>query len=390
MGSDFMSQFQAGWQLGQQRKENARRDQELQMEQERQRQDDERRKAVFELQQEEFKLRKKQLAAEEHASRLNAAKEAFQMRTQAASMQGLPSPTAGEVGVPQQGPEMAGPPVSQVQVPQPSMAMPNPMEGQPDISMPVLTGQQQQEMAQAEEQRKMRQALGMERARLQGAEQFKIADDERTAALAAQRDAQTSARSEAAAVRAEQRATAKETATKAKEGDFGIAKSEGERKTVSMSQFTVSKMPEWKEWVRKNADTFGPVGGRLTKLQQSGLGQAFGMKPSGDIAKRQAEFAIMRNNMINALSGAAVSPQEFERLKQQVPELTDPPEVVQAKLDVLDEYFRSNLSRFQAKIPSVAGESAPQGDSGPQPGTVEDGYRFKGGDPANPNSWEKV
>lgn len=34
-------------------------------------------------------------------------------------------------------------------------------------------------------------------------------------------------------------------------------------------------------------------------------------------------------------------------------------------------------------------QSAPS-QSGPQPGHVEDGYRFKGGNPADPNAWEPV
>jgi hypothetical protein len=161
MPNDFLAQFQAGFQMGQSRNENARRNQELMMEQQRQQQMQEQRAAAFTLQQEEFALRKKQLAAEEHAHKLNAAKEAFQQRMEANQLQNMPPPTAADVGIPEQGPEMAGPMASQVNVPQPTMAMPSAMQGQPDIQMPVPTGRQQQDMAAAEQQRKMREALGM-------------------------------------------------------------------------------------------------------------------------------------------------------------------------------------------------------------------------------------
>lgn len=36
------------------------------------------------------------------------------------------------------------------------------------------------------------------------------------------------------------------------------------------------------------------------------------------------------------------------------------------------------------------GAGASAGRSGPQPGMIEDGHRFKGGDPANPANWEAV
>lgn len=300
MGSDFMNQFQAGWQLGQQRNENTRREQELRMEQERQRQEQERRTAAFELQQEEFKLRKKQLAAEEHASRLEAAKEAFQMRTEAAKMQGLPTPTAAEVGVPQQGPEMAGPPVGQVNVPQPMQAMPNPMEGQPDIQMPVLTGPQQQEMAQAAQQRKMRELLGMKTVEVQAAEAarepFRVRDDERTAA-----------RMEAAASRSESRAAAREDK---REGKQSLAqenrlRAEFNRESKKLREALID-LDRYAAPVKKSIE----AGKNPTPADQFALIYAFNKALDPGSTVREGEFANSRS------VGAGVTDQAFLMLER--------------------------------------------------------------------------
>jgi len=35
-------------------------------------------------------------------------------------------------------------------------------------------------------------------------------------------------------------------------------------------------------------------------------------------------------------------------------------------------------------------QTPPAQNMGPQPGTVEEGFRFKGGDPADPKNWEPV
>jgi hypothetical protein len=52
--------------------------------------------------------------------------------------------------------------------------------------------------------------------------------------------------------------------------------------------------------------------------------------------------------MLNALSGAAISPAEFERLREQIPEITDPPVKVKAKMAALDDYFKFRLQNFNA------------------------------------------
>lgn len=48
-------------------------------------------------------------------------------------------------------------------------------------------------------------------------------------------------------------------------------------------------------------------------------------------------------------------------------------------------------SFYSAQIPGAAEpQRSPEGGGAPQPGAVQDGYRFKGGDPGDPNSWERV
>lgn len=59
------------------------------------------------------------------------------------------------------------------------------------------------------------------------------------------------------------------------------------------------------------------------------------------------------------------------------------------KYQVIPEGGTLVNTRDPAALAQVAGQNTtPQG--GPQLGNVEDGYRFKGGDPADPNSWEPV
>lgn len=68
---------------------------------------------------------------------------------------------------------------------------------------------------------------------------------------------------------------------------------------------------------------------------------------------------------------------------------------VQALKDARTEMWNLyNVARRKAGMdplpePPLPGQ-VPGANAGPQPGDVEDGFRFKGGDPRDPNSWEQV
>lgn len=69
-------------------------------------------------------------------------------------------------------------------------------------------------------------------------------------------------------------------------------------------------------------------------------------------------------------------------------------DTVKAQVDVIKNLLtdRLNTARQQYGGVTDGAASAPnaQTSSGPSPGAIEDGYRFKGGNPSDPASWERV
>jgi hypothetical protein len=93
--------------------------------------------------------------------------------------------------------------------------------------------------------------------------------------------------------------------------------------------------------------------------------------PSGEVSRQAYERAL------EALSGGmfannASTLEALSALSEQVARRRE-------------QYLGTLRAPGGAPAPGVAPVAGP-----PQPGTVEDGYRFKGGDPANPASWEPV
>ena len=66
-------------------------------------------------------------------------------------------------------------------------------------------------------------------------------------------------------------------------------------------------------------------------------------------------------------------------------------EELRQRLRTIADTIAGDIERRKQSPGAAPSTNAPAAVPGaPRPGTVKDGYRFKGGDPSNPTSWEKV
>ena len=145
-----------------------------------------------------------------------------------------------------------------------------------------------------------------------------------------------------------------------KPGYGGGRMSAGTQEKLAGISSSIALLDSLDKLLPKVENYLGPAAGRLMQTAQSFPG----VKANADFAKFDAESATLENATIKAITGAAMSEPEAQRIMRQIPRPTDKPIVWKEKHKATLE----NLRMMQQKILELSGSMGGRG-AGPGPGS---------------------
>lgn len=165
-----------------------------------------------------------------------------------------------------------------------------------------------------------------------------------------------------------------------------------ERQTADTARQVLAISQDLRDQIAKNPDLIGPIAGRSQEaLQKAGLSAQDASKLLDDISFLQSAATKMHTGRFSGeimqKMGNTIKPgmnaDEFTGALNSINDVATR-YANEDKLTTAYEYQqRQEFENQQAKAAPAAASK------GPTIGTVEGGYKFKGGDPSSPNSWEK-
>jgi len=140
------------------------------------------------------------------------------------------------------------------------------------------------------------------------------------------------------------------------------------------------------EALKGGSNTFSLIGDNPFTVAQRYAAEAFGRMQSGGAINKDEEARFIAMGPRPTDSPAI----QADKLKKQKALFEDRLKTLGFSPDEIGKNFSLAYGPEKGPGKSIPGVQDAKASSGPQAGAVEDGYKFKGGDPKDPSNWEKV